>query len=52
MDSSETSSRKLLPFVPDIPYHIQFIFIFTFGYIWYSAFLDTNYLEELPETEL
>jgi len=25
------------------------IWIITFGYIWYSAFVDKDYLEELPE---
>lgn len=48
-ESSATSKRKLLPFVPDIPYHIQIVFILTFGYIWYNAFLDKDYLEPLPE---
>ena len=40
MESSATSKRKLLPFVPDIPYHIQIVFVFTFGYIWCTAFQD------------
>jgi hypothetical protein len=47
MDSSATSKRKLIPFVPDIPYHIQIVFIFTFGFIWYTAFID-NYQAEMP----
>lgn len=48
MDSSTTSKRKLLPFVPDVPYHIQLVFVVTFGYIWYSALTD-DYLADLPE---
>lgn len=51
MDSSASSKRKLRPFVPDIAYHIQIIFIFTFSYIWYSAFVDQDYLEPLPSDE-
>lgn len=47
MDSSATSKRKLLPFVPDVPYLCQGVFIFTFSYIWYTAFLD-NYNDEYP----
>jgi hypothetical protein len=35
------------PFIPDIPYKIQGIFIGVFSYIWISAFTD-NYLEEVP----
>jgi len=36
-------------FVPDIPYHIQAVFIFTFGYIWYTAFAnDPDYDSDLP----
>ncbi len=49
MDSSEKSKRKLIPFVPDIPYHIQIVFLFTFFYIWYTAFIDKEYLKALPE---
>jgi hypothetical protein len=48
MDSSTSSKRKLLPFVPDVPYHIQLVFVVTFGYIWYSALTD-DYLADLPE---
>ena len=40
MDSSSSSKRKLLPFVPDIAYEVQLVFIFTFAYIWSTAFLD------------
>ena len=47
MDSSATSKRKLLPFVPDLPYHLQALFILTFGYIWISAFVD-KYQDPLP----
>jgi hypothetical protein len=35
------------PFIPDIPYKIQGIFIGVFSYIWATAFID-NYLEEVP----
>lgn len=54
MNSSHNSKRKLLPFVPDVPYHIQLVFIFTFSYIWYKGFADKNYLEDYasPEEEL
>lgn len=38
MDSSATSKRKLVPFVPDVPYTCQIVFIFTYGYIFTSAF--------------
>lgn len=51
MDSSATSKRKLRPFVPDVPYHIQLVFILTFGYIWFAAFVDKDYLEPLPTDE-
>lgn len=50
MDSSSTSKRKLLPFVPDVPYHIQIVFALTFGFIWYSAFIDKDY-NEVPSPE-
>jgi len=46
MESSASSRRKLLPFVPDVPYHIQGVFLLTFGYIWHSAFSDA-YLEDI-----
>ena len=48
MDSSASSKRKLLPFVPDVPYHIQFVFMLTFYYIWSRALQD-NYLEDLDK---
>lgn len=48
METSSKSKRKLLPFVFDISYHIQIIFIFTFGYIWISAFFD-DYEAPYPE---
>lgn len=48
MESSATSKRKLLPFVPDVPYHIQLVFIFTFFYIWSRA-LSGDYLEDLSK---
>ena len=49
MDSSEKSKRKLIPFIPDIPYHIQIVFIIIYSYIWYQAFVDREYLKPLPE---
>jgi hypothetical protein len=30
--------RKMVPFIPDVDYHIQALFIVTFGYIWTTAF--------------
>jgi len=44
MDSSATSKRKLIPFVPDISYSIQIVFLMCFGFIWFQAFVDTEYL--------
>ena len=35
------------PFIPDVPYKIQGLFILTFAYIWSTAFKD-DYLEPLP----
>ena len=40
-------------FIPDVPYHIQLVFIVTFSYIWLNAFTD-DYLESthgLKESE-
>ena len=48
MQTSASSKRKLLPFVPDVPYHIQFVFILTFYYIWSRA-LQGDYLEDLSK---
>jgi hypothetical protein len=48
MNSSASSNRKLLPFVPDVPYHVQLVFILCFGYIWKSAFED-DYMSPMPE---
>lgn len=31
-------------FIPDIPYHIQAVFIVTFAFIWISGFVDKDYL--------
>lgn len=36
-------------FVPDVPYHIQGVFAVTFGFIWMSAFVDKDYLNDMPE---
>ena len=36
------------PFIPDVPYKIQGIFLITFAYIWGSAFVD-DYLEPMPD---
>lgn len=49
MESSVTDTRKLLPFVPDVPYHVQLVFFVTFSYIWYSAFID-DYNAPLPDS--
>ena len=35
-------------FIPDVPYHIQAIFVLTFSIIWISGFSD-DYLSPLPE---
>ena len=35
------------PFIPDVPYKIQGLFILSFSYVWYTAFTD-DYLEDLP----
>ena len=41
--------RKMQTFVPDIDYHIQAVFLFTFTYIWGTAFWsDPGYLEDTP----
>ena len=43
------SKRQMKAFVPDIDYHIQAVFIFTFAYIWGTAFFsDPGYLEATP----
>lgn len=36
------------PFIPDVPYKIQGLFILTYAYIWLTAFED-DYLEPMPE---
>ena len=38
--SSQQSKRRLIPLVPDVPYHIQLLFVFIMGYIWRTAFDD------------
>ena len=39
-------------FIPDIPYHIQAIFIVTMTYIWTRAFTnDPNYNDPVPTAE-
>ena len=35
------------PFIPDVPYKVQAIFIGTFSYIWSTAFVD-DYLDPMP----
>ena len=35
-------------FVPEVPYHIQLVFIGAFSFIWGNSFVD-DYLEPLPE---
>jgi hypothetical protein len=39
--------KGMTPFVPDVAYHIQAVFIFSFGFIWYTAFED-DYIEPTP----
>ena len=35
--------------VPDVPYHVQIIFLLTFTYIWGSAFFaDPDYYDGMP----
>ena len=35
-------------FVPDIPYHVQAVFVLTFSYIWVKAFIvDPEYEQRL-----
>lgn len=36
------------PFIPDVPYKIQGLFVCTFSYIWLTAFTD-DYTAPLPE---
>lgn len=36
------------PFIPDVPYKIQGLFVCTFAYIWSTAFTD-DYLAPLPD---
>jgi len=36
------------PFVPDVPYKVQTVFILSFSYIWSTAFLD-DYLAPVPK---
>jgi hypothetical protein len=48
MDSSATSKRKLLPFIPDVPYNCQIVFIFTYGYIWTTAFMTPYSYADYP----
>ena len=50
-DSSLQSRRKLIPLVPDVPYHIQLLFIIVMGYIWRTAFLD-DYDAPYPDNKL
>ena len=50
-DSSLQSRRKLIPLVPDVPYHIQLLFIIVMGYIWRTAFLD-DYDSPYPDNKL
>lgn len=37
----------MAPFIPDIPYQIQFVFICAFSYIWVTAFID-DYEAPMP----
>lgn len=38
------------PFIPDVAYKIQGLFVVTYAYIWYTAFID-DYLEPMPTDE-
>ena len=35
------------PFIPDVPYKVQGLFIAIFAYVWSTAFVD-QYLEPMP----
>ena len=37
-------------FIPDVPYHIQLVFILTFLFIWVTAFKD-DYLQPMSELD-
>ena len=50
MRSSASESRKLLPFVPDVPYHIQLVFVVTFSYIWYTSLFSDEY-DAVPNSQ-
>lgn len=40
-------------FIPDIPYHIQGVFVVTFAWIWSTAFYgDKDYLQPMPTDEI
>ena len=44
---TQAKQNKMPAFIPDVPYHIQGVFIVTFAFIWVRAFMD-DYLTELP----
>ena len=47
MNSHSKSKRALIPFVPDLPYHVQIVFILSMSFIWHQAFVH-DYESELP----
>jgi hypothetical protein len=39
--------------IPDVPYHVQLVFLLTFTYIWGSAFYaDPDYYDGMPLDKL
>jgi hypothetical protein len=38
----------MVPFIPDVDYHIQALFIVVFAFIWTTAFTD-DYLQPTPK---
>ena len=48
MKSSSQSKRALIPFVPDLPYHIQTLFMLCMCFIWSRAFVH-DYDSDLPD---
>lgn len=47
-----TQHKHSAPFsLSKVPYHIQLVFLLTFGYIWYTSWADVDYLDAPPEDE-
>lgn len=51
MKSSAKSKRSLISFVPDIPYHIQIVFVLCMCFIWCQAFVY-DHDSELPSDSI